>query len=385
MNSRNFLILWLATFGFWSSVAGSAILYPLYMDSVGYDAGMIGLVTGMAALGGLLGRPVIGYAVDRWGTRHFLLAGALFWFLSSPLVLLTTNAAFLLLIRLVQGVGGAMFTAAALGYVGYVTPFVQRGRILSWWDTSGSAANLIVPTLVVGIAAGLGFLPSFLTCALAGLFSFVLSLWLPHVVPADSAVGRQVHFRLFARSAVGPGIFTALAGYATGGFIVLGPLVGVILGMKNVGIFIMMFSIGTLVVRPLAAPVSDRQGRAWVVLPGLVFLVFALILVSLIHEDWVGYVAPILFGIGLGSVVPGLMAMSVDGSKEAERGTAGNTFYTFWEIGIFIGSYVQGVLLQAFGLHSFLVAAAIMTFAVLGFVVYIRQRHARVLMSESVL
>lgn len=370
MTVRNFILIWLGSFGFWSSVAALATVYPLYLDSFGYDAATIGLITGSAALGGLLGRPFLGWAVDRWGTRLFLMAGGAIWFLTAPLAALTSSATTLLVFRLIQGIGGGMFTAAALGYVGFVTPWAMRGRMISWWDTSGSAANLVSPVLAAGIFISAGFLPAFWFGGLMGLFAVVMALILPNIVPGEQAAGTGPKFRLFTRSALGPGVFSAAAGAAAGGVIVLSPLLGVELGLGNVGIFAMMFSIGTLVVRPIAAPLSDRRGRAWVILPGFLFATISVIMLALWVSTWTGYLAPLVFGVGLGSIVPGLMALSVDGSRPEERGTAGNTYYTFWEIGIFLGSYLQGRLLDLVGMQSYLITACFLAITMVAFAFY---------------
>lgn len=359
MSNKNFFILWLASFAFWTAVAAHSTIYPIYMYEAGFDAAWIGFVTGAAALGGLVVRPFVGWAVDRWGTRPFLLLGAGMWFLASPLTALTTNSTLLLLLRIVPGMGGGLFTAAALGYLGYVTPFERRGSTFSWWDTSSSSGNLLAPVGIVVMIATIGFSGAFWAAGLTALVALILSLFLPHVVPGGPQAETRPRFRMFSRSALLPGVFTIVAGFSAGGIIVLGPLIGSLLGLKNVGLFVMLFSIGTLIVRPLTAPLSDNRGRAWVILPGFMLMTVALAFIGAVPGEWSGYISPFVFGLGLGSAAPGLMAMCVDGSDLVERGTAGNTYFVFWEIGIFAGAYFQGVVLDAAGLPGFLLPAGL--------------------------
>jgi MFS family permease len=378
MKPRDFTILWLATLGFWSAVAAQATIFPLLMDAAGFNAGWIGLITGSAALGGLIGRPVMGWAVDRWGTRPFLVLGGAIWFITGPLVAQVSDPILLLVLRMIAGFGGAMFTAAALGYVGFVTPFERRGRVISWWDTSGSAANLIAPIGSAALILVGGFLPALWAAGGAGLFALVLGALLPHVVPGQASETGKIPFRMFSRSAIVPGLFTLATGVAAGGVIVIGPLVAERLGLRNVGVFIAMFSVGTLAVRPFSAPLSDRRGRAWVILPGFLFMAVALFMLGAFNGPWLGYTSPFLFGFGMGAVVPGLMALSIDGSPKEERGTAGNTFYAFWELGIFLGAYAQGLLLDRAGLAGYLVTAGVIAVTVMLFGVYARfQAHTR--------
>lgn len=373
MRNKHFFILWMSSFAFWTSVAAHSTIYPIYMEQAGFDAAWIGFVTGSAALGGLLSRPFVGWAVDRWGTRPFLLIGAAFWFLASPLTAVTTNSMLLLLLRIVPGIGGGLFTAAALGYVGYVTPFERRGRAISWWDTSSSSGNLLTPVAIVVLIAVIGFSGAFWAAGLMALFGLILALFLPQVIPGEHHPHSPIRFRMFSRSALLPGIFTIIAGFSAGGIIVLGPLIGGQLGLQNVGLFVMLFSIGTLLVRPLAAPLSDSRGRAWVILPGFLLMTAALALLGAAPGAWSGYVSPLLFGLGLGSAAPGLMAMCVDGSDLNERGRAGNTYFVFWEIGIFAGAYLQGAVLDATGLPGFLLPAGMCLIATGAFWYWFRQ------------
>ncbi|MFN2197518.1 MAG: MFS transporter, partial [Anaerolineales bacterium] len=199
----------------------------------------------------------------------------------------------------------------------------------------------------------------FWAAGLAALAAVILSFFLPHVVPGEHQPQSRIRFRMFSRSALLPGFFTAIAGFTAGGVLVLGPLIGGELGLQNVGLFMMLFSIGTLIVRPLAAPLSDSRGRAWVILPGFLLMAVALAYIGAAPGVWSGYISPLIYGIGLGSAAPGLMAMCVDGSPPHERGTAGNTYFVFWEIGIFAGAYLQGVILDTAGLPGFLLPASL--------------------------
>lgn len=382
MQLKRFLLLWAATFGFWGTVASAVTIFPLYLVHVGIPDKLIGLIAGSAALGGLAGRPLLGRAVDRFGTRPFLLWGAAFWFVTVPLAAWTTSPWVLLAFRMLQGLGGAMFTAAALGFVNYTTPAEQRGAIISWWDTSGSAANLLFPTASALIAGVVGFLPAFAVSGGLGMMAFLFALAMPQAKPSQDARGESHHRSpIFIKTSIPAGFVGAIVGYAVGGLIVLAPLVAVLVGISNAGYMMLAFSVGTLLVRPVMAPLSDRKGRSWVIIPGLIFMGMSVIIIALFGSPLLALAAMLIFGMGTGSAMPGMMAWSVDSAVESERGSAGNTFYAFWEAGIFSGSALQGVLLETFGLLGFLSIAVMLAAAIIGYLAFQRRTTTQVVES----
>jgi MFS family permease len=60
-------------------------------------------------------------------------------------------------------------------------------------------------------------------------------------------------------------------------------------------------------------------------------------------------VSALIYGVGFGAGPPPLMAMTTDRVPVAERGRAMGTFFVAWELGIFGGSVLMGVLAASFG------------------------------------
>lgn len=360
MKPLNFVLIWLATFGFWGTVAFLSLLYPIYLTQSGIDASSIGFITGFAAIGGLFGRFAVGWLVDRSGTRWFLLIGGLIMMLTGPLVPYFNGETLQLTLRFVQGIGGSLFTAGALAFVSYMTPFEQRGRTMSWWDTSGGAANLITPVLAAFLVSLISMEWAFAVAGLVALITVLAALPLPAARPPAASIPST---KLFSRGALVPGVFTALVGYVSGTVFVMAPIIGGLLGLSNVGVYVTVLSVGTLVVRPLTAWLSDRKGRAWVIMPGMLVMALALYLIVVLRDPIWGFVPAFLFGMGNASAIPGLMAWSIDRSGESERGAAVNTFYGCFEIGIFLGASAQGVLVSQSGLASYTFTGIVMLVA----------------------
>src|SRR5690349_4471163 len=66
--------------------------------------------------------PAIGRFSDRWGRKNFLLAGLLFYAVSSVAFLLANSIVALILIMAFQGIATAMVQPVSMAYVGDLTP-----------------------------------------------------------------------------------------------------------------------------------------------------------------------------------------------------------------------------------------------------------------------
>src|SRR5690625_5147666 len=71
--------------------------------------------------------------------------------------------------------------------------------------------------------------------------------------------------------------------------------------------------------------------------------------------------------------MPGLIAWTLDRTSVAEFGLAVSTFYFIYEIGMFFGLFILGILLEIGNYYSFLVIAAIILIVMLYYLYSLRQ------------
>lgn len=375
MSRKHFLLLWSASLGVLMSLSANSILYPLWMEANDFSISRIGLISGIGALGALFGRLSLGWAIDRFGTRPFLLLGVLLWLVTSPLTAWTENSMWLIVFRLLQGLGGAFFTAGALSFINYRTNEAERGAVVSWWDTAGSFANLLAPVSAAWLVQVASFNTAFAASGAAAGLALLVGFFLPQSYPRQEDDAPQATFKLFTPSAVLPGLYAAVLGYAAGAVLVLSPVIAGAVGLENAGLYLLAFSIGTLVVRPVTAPLSDRKGRSWVIIPGIFVMALSLLLLGLIRAPGLALLPPLVFGIGLSSALPGLMAWNGDRATASTQGIAASTLYALWETGIFAGSLLQGRLIDLFGLQSFTAVSLSLVLCGLVYIAVLRRKR----------
>jgi len=340
---RDLLPVLVATFGFWAAIGVYILLLPIYLERVGFREGAIGWISGIGGVAAVAGRLLTGWAIDRHGTRPFLIGGAIGLAATTPLLALTNDMTLLLLIRVVQGLAIGAFGNASLGHVVYAVPAERRGWGVGCWGVANNMATAIGPAVAGWMLARHGVAIGLAVAGVASLLAAVASLPVRRITPAEP---RAAPSRLFARASLLPALIGATVGFAHGAFFTFGPLLALRLGLANVGLYFTAFAIAMIPSRVLIGGLSDRRSRSCAIASGMAACTIAMALLVVIRDPTLAFVVPVLFGIGSGAAMPGLVAWAVDRAGTADRTVALSTYYSLYETGIFLGATLLGVLLQ---------------------------------------
>lgn len=350
-----FVTICLATLAFWVSVFAHLPLLPLYMQEVGFREDLIGLVYGLGALTALVGRVGCGWAIDRWGARWFLIVGGLLWAVASPPMAMTTSAATLLSLWLLKGFALGIYTTASISYITKTAPPERRGSAVGWWGATNSAAAAIGPAAGAWVLEAYGFLPAFAAAGALGVLSAAAGF------APDFVTGKVVQrIQLYVRPALTPGGIGAIVGFATSAFAIFAPLRAQEIGMGNVGLYLSVYAVAMIAGRLVFGPLSDRVGRGAAILPSIGLMTAGMALIGFLEQMPAALVVPVLFGLGVGGAMPGLLAWTADRVPPLQRGVANSTFYSVYEIGLFLGAAVVGQVLEQTGFTGFVGVAVVL-------------------------
>lgn len=368
-----FVTVWVATLGFWYAVFAHVPLIPLYLDHLGYGTATIGLVYGSGALCALTARIACGWAVDRYGERPFLLAGALLWAVTAPVPPLTDSLLLIELSWLAKGVGLGLFTTAAAGWVARYAPTHQRGTAMGWWGTANSLAMVAAPVIAVLVRDLSGYPLAFGTTAIAAAVA-AAAVCVPSTVGGGASPRPRARWQtVWERRAVEPGLFGLVLGLSASAFTVFVPLRVEAGGLGNPGLLLAVYAISGVLARIVAGPVSDRRGRGVVIIAGLLACAAGSALLMGADQLALALTAALLFGAGVGATSPGLLAWNADRVSAARRGVASSTYFSLHEIGLFAGAWATGMVLALLGPAAFGLVAATLLISVAA---YLRQRRA---------
>ena len=389
--------VWAAALLFFAAFYALLVPIPLYLEGVGLPDWQIGLVLGAFGVASLVGRPLTGAVSDSLGSRPVILFGTVALAAGAALMSFTSNPVLLFGLRVLQAAGYVTFTTSATALVADLAEPQRRGAALALF---GAAANVAITLTPAAVSAGLDLLTPQFTCAASpcptwctqtlaaasggdgpcplwgrgiGHSAFFLSSGLSllagalvwWVIPrASSRTGASFNLARLAslpKPLRGPMLTTALFGVSFGALFAFLPLLAERRELAAVGAAYAVYGVSIILTRILTGPLLDRINRGRVLLPALI--VNAIGLAGLAGSTGmpllVGSAA--LMGIGSGISHPALISICVDRMPSAQRGRATAGFYLAFDLGIGVGSWLLGLVLNAMGLTGLYLAASVVS------------------------
>jgi len=322
-------------------------IMPLYVTHAGCGAETIGLFMGALSLSAVLGRPLIGIIIDRWGTKSVLITGSFlmavtplgfFALLDSGLTPLTW------VFRLIQGLGYGAHFSAFFTYAAQSAPPDRRNEFVAKFGLSGMIAQMIGPYLGECLVEGPGFGAFLVTQFSFGALSFILALLLPvsqfqetteiastSALPTRWNKNNLILVLLLA-------IFMSICYSSAPSFIA--PLAKE-RGIAGFGLFFTGFSFAGITIRLTGSHWGDRIGLRRVLVPAFFLYGISLFLLSLSRELSLMIIAGIFAGFGHGIAFPAVTTLGYNLASSRHSGRA---------MALTTGMMDGGAALTAFGL-----------------------------------
>jgi MFS family permease len=126
---------------------------------------------------------------------------------------------------------------------------------------------------------------------------------------------------------------------------------------------------------------SDRVGRKWLIVAGMLVQAGAIGLIASGSTFVVWLAGAALLGLGTAMVYPTLLAAIADVAEPSWRGSAVGVYRLWRDLGFAVGAIVAGIIADAAGLAAAIWVVAAIT-AVSGVVVLVRMRETRPLVLD---
>jgi len=170
--------------------------------------------------------------------------------------------------------------------------------------------------------------------------------------------GRKTHKGQFSKPALPAAWLAFCLGMGVGPIVAFIAIFARQRGVDNPGLFFTVQAIALMVSRTFSGRLSDRRGRAFVLVPGLFCIAAGLLLLPFTHNLLELLLAAAFIGLGFGSAQPATMALTVDLVSPDERGMAVSTYFLGFDSGISAGSFALGAIVMSFGFGVAWVVAA---------------------------
>jgi MFS family permease len=320
---------------------------PAYLSNMG-GAEYKGLIIALFTLTAGISRPFSGKLTDTIGRVPVMAVGSLVCFVCGFLYPLLTTVAGFLFLRLIHGFSTGFKPTATAAYVADLVPVNRWGEAMGVHGVCFSTGLAIGPAIGSTITDHYSINILFYCSSLFALLSIVILANMKETLP-DKEKFKFAHLKISRKDIIEwrviPSVIIIFLSYVS-----YGAILTVIsdwskhLGTSNKGLFFMVFTLTSLLIRFVAGKASDRYGRPVILKISLFLLAISLFWIAISDSSVMLMSASALYGVATGMLSPTATAWTVDLSDPLHRGKAMATMYIALEAGIGLGALLAGWL-----------------------------------------
>ncbi len=356
-----------------------------YSVSLGASMTLAGFFSGLLATTALLMRPFSGRVSDALSKKSLLvLSSALFAVSAFGCSVCRALLPIGLLISL-QGFAFAFKSTVVVSMARLIVPQEMIGRGVGWLGVAYTVSCALGPAVGSYVSETAGYSGSFAVSAALLFVGFVLSIMFKEpkrkgssgksecaiAVTGETRLQRALssYFYMSALSlTVVAGLLMATQGTAASFML----LIGEMRGIQGASVYFLIYSLATLVARPVSGRMSDTYGVKAVAAPMLVLAAIAPVALALSNSIMGIIVAGVCMGLGQGSAYSAIQAESVRNVPQEQLGRAANTFYIGPDLGMGLGPVASGFILQSWGIAPAFLFCALLIVASLVILLFCR-------------
>lgn len=323
---------------------------PAYLTKMG-GAEYKGLIIALFTLTAGISRPFSGKLTDTIGRVPVMAVGSLVCFVCGFLYPILTTIAGFLFIRLIHGFSTGFKPTATSAYVADLVPADRWGEAMGVHGVCFSTGLAIGPAIGSAITSHFSINMLFYCSSLFALLSILILANMKETLSNKQSF-RPRHLKIKKTDLIEKQVIPASL-IVLWSYISYGVILTVIsdwsafLGTANKGLFFMVFTLSSLLIRFVAGKVSDRYGRTVIIRISLAILLVSLLGIALAQNSLMLMIASVVYGIATGMLSPSVSAWTIDLSRPGHRGKAVATMYIFMEIGIGLGALMAGTMFVA--------------------------------------
>jgi MFS family permease len=340
------------------------------VDKFHASTGIAGLVSGIFIIGILFGRLGAGRIVEDIGSRRVLIAGTLFFIITSASYLAAINIPLLIIIRFLHGVAYGVASTATGTIVAKIIPDARRGEGIGYYSMSQILATALGPFLGIILSRHVDFKVIFLVTSIVAAISFAMSFIVSeptHKAPRQDQVKAVKRFQIsdfLEFKAIPISIIVLVVGFNYSAVLTFISLYSKQLHLEETAsFFFLVYAITVIVSRPFSGRLLDMRGAHFVVYPCLLIFAIGMLLLSQANHGFTLLLAGAIIGLGYGNFLSCGQAISIKGAPSHRLGLATATYYIFLDVGFGVGPYLFGSLVPFTGYRGLYLMMAMVILA----------------------
>lgn len=371
--TKPFISLFVTNIAVFIVFYGLVSALPLYAIGVlGRTDQEAGLLMTIFLLSAIVVRPFTGKILDVTGKRKMLWISLILYLLCTILYYFIQPFGALLVLRFAQGIWFSIITTAAVSLAADIVPVARRGAGLGYFTMSTNLAVVLGPLIALSIIQTFSFDVLFIVMSILMVIGVLTSALAPVGALPEKTVGkkRMSIGDLFEKGAMPVALFGSMIGLSYASVLSYLSIYAQEKGLLALAsTFFLVFAAVMLVTRPFTGRLFDEKGPQYVIIPGFISFAIGLVLLANMDSAVSFLIAGGFVGFGYGALVPSFQTLAVQSTKHERSGYATATFFTFFDSGLALGSYVLGLIAIHYGYQNVYLAAAILVFLV--FLVYL--------------
>lgn len=316
-------------------------------------------------------RPFSGLIIEKFGRKKTLFISEFLFCLFSVAYIFADNLEVLLWLRFLHGIWFSILTTVTVPIANEFIPDSRRGEGMGYFVMSVNLGIVLGPLIGLSLIQPLSYAVVASILAAIVCLGFIFCFLIPiHATTSNMLAPqkRQLSIHDFIeKKALPVSIMAMMVSFAYASIM---SFISTYSASKNLlayaSLFFIVFAISMMSLRPFTGKIYDRKGPSYVIYPALALFAVGLIVLSQINS-LIGFIlAAIFIGMGFGSVQPCLQTLAIQRAEPQRIGHATSTFFTFYDLGIALGSILLGILITAQGYSmSYILCAVIVLLSLL--------------------
>lgn len=315
----------------------------------------VSLITSLFAFSAIASRFVSSKALEKGKLRLLLYVGLLISLAATLGYYWASGIAFLLLMRVLFGIGFGMTSTSFPTMASDVIPIKRLGEGMGYFGLSTTLAMSIGPMIGLTLLQDGGFTPLVVITVIINVLIFPLAYVLTlksakRNTERPSAVKPRVEEQpkgSFNKKLILPSILNFLMSITYGGLLSFMALFGTEAHLRNPQYFFLFNAIAIILVRPFSGRIYDRYGHKALVIPAAVLMVTGLLLLTFASSTGIMLLSALCYGLGFGAMQPSIQTWMIQEVHPLQRGMANGMFFNSLDFGVAIGSIALGSIAKS--------------------------------------
>ncbi|WPC33624.1 MFS transporter [Acinetobacter sp. YWS30-1] len=343
-------------------------ILPIYiLKELGGNLAQAGLAMTLFMISAIAVRPFSGLIIEKLGIRKTLIVSGTFFSLFSLAYLLADQLTTLFIIRFLHGIWFSILTTVCVPVVNQFIPEQRKGEGMGYYVMSVNLGIVLGPLIGLSLIEYWSYF-QITTLLIALVFiGFAFCLMIPVKRPENiiQTIPDKKGLALsdfMEKKALPVAVLAALISFSYASIMsFIAPFAASKNLMAYASLFFVVFAISMMSLRPITGKIYDRKGPQYVIYPALLVFSLGLFLLSQIQTLWGFLLAAVLIGVGFGSAQPCIQTLAIQRAPKHRIGYATSTFYTFYDVGIAVGSLLIGALIATYSYQFAFILCSLLT------------------------